>query len=190
MSRSSAGRDLGAPSEWSAVIVRAQLQAGLEGLRRRCVEDATDGLPAHLTMLYPFVAPERLTRSVRSAIDDVSLRHEPFSYTLSGRAIWPDTAYVAVDPVAPFIALQADLAAAFPAFPIYGTEATFDFVPHVTIAEGRSIDDAATLESPAWASLPRAARASALEVIAKVGSAPWRTVWRIGLGGQPRSAAR
>ena len=147
-------------------------------------------MPAHLTLLYPFVAPERLARSVRSAIEAVALRHAPFSYALAGKAIWPDTVYVAVDPVAPFLSLQRDLARAFPGFPIYGEDATFEFVPHVTIAEGRAIDHAAVLRARAWASLPRPAVASSVEVIARAGSAPWRTVWRIGLGGHPRSAAR
>jgi 2'-5' RNA ligase len=141
-------------------------------------------------MLYPFVAPEHLTRSVRSDLQRVAVRHEPFPYTQLGRASWPDALYVAVDPVEPFVALQADLAAAFPGFPIYGANATFDFVPHITVAEGARADDAATLEARAWDALPRPARASALELIARVGAAPWRTVWRIGLGGHPRSSAR
>ena len=183
MSGSSAGLDPGGPSERSAVIVRAHLPAGLERLRRRSVPNAAEGVPAHLTLLYPFVAPERLTRSVRSAIEAVVPRHAPFPYALAGKAIWPDTVYVAVDPVAPFLALQEDLARAFPDFPIYGEDATFEFVPHVTIAEGSAIDDGAVLGARAWASLPRPALASSLEVIARAGAAPWRTVWRIGLGG-------
>jgi 2'-5' RNA ligase len=147
-------------------------------------------VPAHVTLLYPFVAPEQLDRSVRAAIEAVAALHAPFSYHLAGRATWPDTIYVSVDPVEPFVALQGDLAAAFPEYPIYGQTATFDFVPHVTIAEGAAAGDPSALASPAWASLPHRAKASALELIARVGNAPWRTVWRIELRGHPRSAAR
>jgi 2'-5' RNA ligase len=147
-------------------------------------------VPAHVTLLYPFVAPAQLDRSVRSLIEAVAGRHAPFSYSLAGRATWPDTIYVSVDPVEPFIALQGDLARAFPDYPIYGQTATFEFVPHVTVAEGAAGRDPSTLDSAAWGSLPRLARASALEVISRVGNAPWRTVWRIDLRGHPGSAAR
>jgi hypothetical protein len=111
---------LGPRSTGSAVIIRARLPAGLERLRRRSIGDAADGVPAHLTLLYPFVAPERLDGSVRRTILDVAATIDPFDYDLIGGARWPDTVYAAVDPVEPFVELQAALQAAFPAFPIYG----------------------------------------------------------------------
>ena len=66
----------------SAVIVRTALPAGLERLRRRCVADAADGVPAHLTLLYPFVDPESLTAGARRALAHVAHRHDAFEYTL------------------------------------------------------------------------------------------------------------
>ena len=174
---------LGLPSERSAVIVRASLPAALERLRRASVGDAADGVPAHLTMLYPFVAPARLDAEVRVRLAGVAGRHLPFDYRLSGPATWPDTVYVRVDPEEPFVRLQADLAAAFPAFPIYGRDAaSFAFVPHVTVAEGAAVADPATLTHDGWRSLPIRATASRLEVIARPSSGPWQTVWRIRLG--------
>lgn len=175
-------RELGPPSEWAAVIVRAMLPPALERLRRRSVRDAIVGVPAHLTMLYPFIEPARLGPSVRRRLMTVAAATQPFDYRLLGSATWPDTVYVAVDPVEPFIDLQRRLGAAFPDFPIYGTDPGFEFVPHVTIAEGPPIDDDATLEDPAWRSLPRPARATAIEVIARPTDAPWRTIWRLPLG--------
>jgi 2'-5' RNA ligase len=165
----------------SAVILRARLPPGLERLRRRSVADATDGLPAHLTLLYPFVAPDGLNDRIRSRIAAVAANHDPFDYRLLRVAHWPDTTYVAVAPVNPFVALQAELGATFPEYPIYGEPADFGFVPHVTIAEGRSTEDPATAADSAWAALPRPARAEALEVIASDGGA-WRVVWRLRLG--------
>ncbi len=173
--------DLGAPSDSSAVIVRAQLPAALERLRRTSVSDAAAGVPAHLTMLYPFVAPGRLGLDVRAAVATVASRHEPFDYRLADRAVWPDTVYVRVEPAAPFVALQADLARAFPAFPIYGTDSTFEFVPHVTIAERDGMSRASE-SHPAWASLPRSGRAAAVEVITRSDNGSWRLIWRVPLG--------
>jgi 2'-5' RNA ligase len=171
------------------VIVRAELPARLERLRRRSVGDAADGVPAHLTLLYPFVDPERLDAGVRRALADVAVRHRPFEYDLAGSARWPDTVYVRVDPEAPFARLQADLARRFPEFPLYGGEA-FTYVPHVTVAEGGAVNDAATLDDPGWAALPIRARASSIELIARTENGRWRTRWRIRLGGPARSGRR
>jgi 2'-5' RNA ligase len=165
----------------SAVIVRAHLPAGLERLRRRSVPDAPAGLPAHLTLLYPFVDPSRLDASVRVTVGAVAARHAPFDYRLVAAARWPDTIYVAVEPTKPFVALQADLGAAFSEHPIYGEPPGFAFVPHVTVAEGDASENSRLLDDPAWSSLPRAARAVALDVIADQGGG-WRLVWRLRLG--------
>jgi 2'-5' RNA ligase len=177
--------DLGVPSDGSAVIIRAPLPNALERLRRRSVGDALEGVPAHLTMLFPFVEPGRLTADVRRRLVEVAAATQPFDYELAGSAVWPDTIYVAVKPVEPFVALQGRLGAAFPGFPIYGTDPGFEFVPHVTIVEGPPIADAATLDDPAWRSLPRPGRATHLEVIARPSDAPWRTIWRVPLGRMP-----
>lgn len=90
--------------------------------------------------------------------------------------------YVAVEPVGPFVALQAELADTFPTFPIYGRSAGFRYVPHVTIAEGGSLDETILLADPAWLRLPARGRATALEVIARGGDDRWRTTWRVPLG--------
>jgi len=169
----------------SAIIIRTRLPAGLERLRRRSVTDAEDGVPAHLTLLYPFVEPDGLDAEVRRGIASVAGRHAPFDFRLAGPGRWPDTIYVAVAPVDPFVALQADLAAMFPAYPIYGKPSDFAFVPHVTVAEGPTLDDPATIADRGWAALPRLARADALEVIADNGGGS-RLIWRIRLAGRAR----
>lgn len=174
--------DPGPPSEWSAVIVRAALPRSLEHLRRRSVGDAIEGMPAHLTLLYPFVEPARLGLAVRRRLASVASTTPPFDYRLLGSATWPDTTYVAVGPVEPFVELQRRLGAEFPDFPIYGTDPGFEFVPHVTIAEGPPIHDPETLLHPGWRSLPRLGRAAFIEVIARPTAAPWRTIWRLPLG--------
>jgi 2'-5' RNA ligase len=172
--------ELGSPSDRSAVIVRARLPAAIEGWRRRCVAQAIDGLPAHATMLYPFVPPERLAPDVRDRLAEVARRHAPIPHLLDGPRAWPSVVYLSVDPPEPFVALQRDLGGAFPGFPIYGPEFDLEFVPHVTIAEDAPA--CVTLDDNAWRSLPRAAVASAIEVIARGADDRWRLIWRVPLG--------
>ena len=84
---------------------------------------------------------------------EIVARRAPWTMRLVERRRWPDTVYAAIDPEAPAVALQADLAAAFPSLPIYG--GTIDvFVPHVTIAEGQAANDPALDADPGWDELP------------------------------------
>lgn len=180
--RDSTASSLGDPSPRSVVIVRARVPARLERWRRRCVAQAERGLPAHATMLYPFIAPERLGPAVRGRLAGIARRHSPIAHALDGPMVWSDVVYLSLDPSEPFVALQRDLGAEFPDFPIYGPAFDMEFVPHVTIAEegaGRM-----PLDDLAWRSLPSQAVASAIEVIARSADGPWRTVWRIPLGGR------
>jgi 2'-5' RNA ligase len=141
-------------------------------------------------MLYPFVDPAELSPATRRELAGVARRHRPFDYSLRGMAAWPDTIYVAVEPTSPFVRLQADLQAAFPAYPIYGRDATFRFVPHVTVVEGACVSDPALGADPAWRALPRARRATSIEVIATGPDGRWRTIWRIPLGGRAEAVGR
>jgi 2'-5' RNA ligase len=171
----------------SAVIIRAYLPEGLERLRRTNVTDVMDGVPAHVTLLYPFARSDELDPAVGRKIASVAARHAAFDYKMTGPERWPDTVYVAVEPVERFIRLQADLAAAFPEYPIYGEGSDFEFSPHITVAAGRAVDDPKTVRDVASAALPLAARAAWLDVIATEG-AKWDLVWRVPLGRSGRTA--
>ena len=170
----------------SAVIIRASLPAGLEVLRRASVAEARRGLPAHLTMLYPFVEPAALRPDVRAAIATVVSRHASIPYAMIGPRHWPNVTYAGVEPADPFIRLQADLAAAFPAFPIYREPPGFRFEPHITIAEGPGADRSRVVADRAWASLPAAGQATRLEVIADDGTG-WKLIWALALGRRGRA---
>lgn len=167
----------------SAVILRAHLPAGLERLRRRFVGNAADGIPAHVTLLHPFVEPDGLDDRARRVLASVAARHRPIDYREAAMATWPDAAYVSVAPQAPFVRLQRDLQAAFPAWPIYGAGLDFVFVPHITVADRRYAAAPEVANDPAWRVLPRPARADSIEVIATGEDDRWRLVWRIPLGG-------
>ncbi len=162
----------------TALIVPARLPRALEAVRRQAVRDAGVGLPAHVTLLYPFVPPGALDPRLRTAISDAMATHAQFSYRLSGPGLWPETLYASVEPEAPFRSLYDDLAAAFPAFPIY--DGAFDFVPHVTIAEGASAGLPEIANDPAWAALPATLIARFVVLIVR-DAAGWKTKWRFPL---------
>ncbi|MGA3029794.1 MAG: hydrogenase maturation protease [Candidatus Limnocylindrales bacterium] len=162
----------------TALIVRVRLPEALEAVRVGAVPNAARGLPAHVTLLYPFLAPADLEDGLRSAVARVVGRHHAFSYRMSGPARWPAVLFASVDPEGPFHSLHADLAAAFPDFPIYG--GNLEFVPHVTIAEGAAAGLAELEASPAWASLPATLTAGLVELIV-LDDGRWTAKWQFPL---------
>jgi 2'-5' RNA ligase len=176
----------------SAVIVRAHLPAGLERLRRRRVGNAAVGVPAHVTLLHPFVEPGDLSPTVRRRLAGVAARHAAFDYVQAAFAEWPDAFYVSVNPPEPFKRLYRDLQAAFPDWPIYGWSAadTLEFEPHITIADREGKLKPGVREDPVWSALPRPARAEAIDLIATRPDGRWRLVWRVPLGGSAGRRAR
>ena len=141
-------------------------------------------MPAHVTLLYPFVEPARLDRGVRSALASVAAGSAPIHVDLAGAGRWPDSVYAVVRPSRPLADLQAALQASFPQYPIYDAPSGFTFVPHVTVAARVASESAldATLGDPAWQALPSPIDVDAIEVIARRDDGRWRTVWRIPLG--------
>ena len=163
-----------APSESTALILRVTLPRRLEVLRMKRVPDAVDGLPAHVTVAYPFAEPGSIDDAVAGLVAEVVARRAPWTMQLVERRRWPDTVYASVEPEAPAVALQADLAAAFPSLPIYGGTIEV-FVPHVTIAEGPAVDDPAVDEDPGWDDLPVTCAVSEVELIVRGENGRWGT---------------
>ena len=158
----------------TALIVPFDLPAGLETLRRRCVPDATTGLSAHTTVMYPFADPEALNDSIRASLEKVISAHGEFDCRLAGMSRWPGVLFASVETDAPFRRLNADLLSAFPEFP--SDNGGFEFVPHVTIAVGPSASEPETTNDPAWTELPTVCRASRVDLIVR-GGAGWDVRW-------------
>ena len=97
-------------------------------------------MPAHVTVLYPFVSPASITRGTVERLRRVLGPVEPFTFTLP-RLEWFDdrVLYLAPDRPEPFVGLANSVMAAFPECPPYGGEFGGDVVPHLTIADGERL---------------------------------------------------
>jgi 2'-5' RNA ligase len=167
------------PSDRSALGVVVALPPALEALRRRNNPEAAAGIPAHMTLLFPFADPAAIDEPVRQLVAATVARHPACRVTLDGPRIWPDTIYAGVDPAEPLTALQAALAAAFPTLPVYG--GGFDFVPHVTVSPRAGIDDARVIADPAWAELPITMTVTEVDLFVRGDDARWRSRHRFPL---------
>lgn len=130
----------------SAFIVRVrEAEACVGDLRREYDETAQLGVPAHITILAPFMEPERIDGKVLQEVRAAFAGMGPFSYSLGDVRYFPTTAYLAPEPAGPFVALTRALVAAYPAFPPYGGLHS-EITPHLTMAHGSAENAAAAGE--------------------------------------------
>ena len=164
----------------SAVVVRLPIPSALEHIRRRHDPVAGVGIPAHVTILYPFVDPLELVGGVRRQLAAIAARHEPFRVRFERVGLWPGVVYLAPEPADRFSRLIDDLVAAFPHHPPYG--GAFDeVIPHLTITESAD-SPLDVIAAEAAASLPFERPVTRLEVLVEGPDSRWRAHWRIPLG--------
>ena len=105
-----------------------------EGERRK--------VPAHVTILYPFLPPQEIDAEVLAILRGIAGSVRPFDYRLRETRRFPVALYLAPEPDSGFAALTAAVHRAFPAYPPFAGK--FDVVvPHVTVAHA---DDALLCE--------------------------------------------
>ena len=164
----------------SAVVVRLPIPSALEHIRRRHDPVAGVGIPAHVTILYPFVDPDELRGGVRRKLAAIAARHEPFRVRFEQVRLWPGVVYLAPEPADRFSRLIDDLVAAFPHHPPYG--GAFDeVIPHLTVSAAAEAPLEA-IAAEAAASLPFERPVTRLEVLVEGPDSRWRAQWRIRLG--------
>jgi 2'-5' RNA ligase superfamily len=134
-------------SSQTALIVSVPEAEAVVGEHRHHLDVAASwGVPAHVTVLYPFVEPVHardpdVLAAVRAAVGMVRAFRCSFS-----RTAWFDdeTLWLDPDPAQPFRDLTAAVWSAFPNHPPYGG-AHAAIVPHLTVAE-RKLGDLGALE--------------------------------------------
>ena len=104
-------------------------------LRQRFDATTKLGVPAHVTVLVPFMDPQHITPAVLDQAQNALNRVAAFSFSRSRVARFPATAYLAPEPPEPFIAMTKALVDVFSDFQPYGGEHQ-GVVPHLTVAHG------------------------------------------------------
>lgn len=122
----------------SAFVVKVPAAEPLAGdLRRRFDATVALGVPAHITVLVPFMNPSLITADVLDRAGRALQRTPSFAFSLGKVGRFPETAYLAPEPAAPFVAMTLALVAAFPSFLPYGGEHD-GVIPHLSVAHGNA----------------------------------------------------
>lgn len=169
------------------IIAVAEAEPVVAALRAQHDPVAALGVPAHVTLLFPFKAPADITPVDIQRVAAEARRHPPFAFTLSTVGRFPDTLYLAPEPAPPFIALTRVLVRLFPDHPPYGG-AHDGNVPHLTVARG-AVD---VLEPSLRAALPTDGIAAQCREFVLIGNATglWRTLHTFTLGGSNAAGAQ
>lgn len=146
------------------------------------------GVPAHVTVLYPFVTPP-LDDHVLSGVAEVVVRHPSFTATFRHTERFGDRVlYLVPEPVEPFLELTRALVARFPDHPPYAGEvAADDLRPHCTVCHS---DDPELLRRATAALAGMAPVVQVVDhvtVLAEDERQEWKVVARLPLGPAQRA---
>jgi 2'-5' RNA ligase len=98
---------------------------------------AQHGVPAHITILYPFVPTEQVDEELLGQLGKLFRAEAAFAFELARVGRFPEVAWLAPEPSERFSALIDLVAARFPDYPPY--EGIHDeVIPHLTVAEGET----------------------------------------------------
>lgn len=118
----------------TALICRVpEAERYISRYRERYDPPARRNVPAHVTILYPFMAPEAVDTAVLDQLAGIARGVPRFEYRLAETRRFPLSLYLAPHPGEHFAALTERVYRAFPDYPPFdGKFATV--VPHVTVA--------------------------------------------------------
>jgi 2'-5' RNA ligase len=174
--------------ETAIVVELPELDAVLDEHRWALDPSRRWGMPAHLTVLYPFVSPASVDGDTLVRLNEAVTEVIPFEAEFGGFGWFADqVAWLAPSDPESFKNLIRRLTNAFPECPPYGG-AHDEIVPHVTIGEGKAVDLLSAATDAIRPRLPVKMRVTSLSLM-EGSTAPgsWRVIERVALGGRDDS---
>jgi 2'-5' RNA ligase len=152
--------------------------AAVDGWRERtCNVKPSRGVPAHITLLYPFVPAAALTDAMVAALAEILGAVPAFDLELRSTMRMAGALCLAPEPAEPFVRLTEAIVRRFPEHPPY--EGAYDHVvPHLTVAQGGD-DLLEEAERDVRRLLPIAAAVREAALLEEI--EPGGARWRIGL---------
>ena len=94
------------------------------------------GMPAHVTLMYPFVPLTEVDETVRAQLRGLFARFSPFRATFRRAVRMDGLLYLEPEPGEAFMALYEGVRAAWPSLLPYEGKYGTDYTPHLSIAYG------------------------------------------------------
>ncbi|MEV6327907.1 2'-5' RNA ligase family protein [Streptomyces sp. NPDC051909] len=165
----------------TALIVRIpEAEPSVGRWRARLDPSARAGVPAHITVLFPFLDESRTDALVHSALADVLGSHPAFDLRFERCGRLPGVLHLVPDPGTRLRQLTEAIAERWPEAPPYGGRFT-EIVPHLTVAQGQEDTVLEEIEADLVGRLPFTAHVSSVELIVHDG-VKWRERASFALG--------
>jgi 2'-5' RNA ligase superfamily protein len=146
------------PSQSGIILPVREVEPVVGSLRRLHDPQARYGVPAHITLLYPFAPPSRVGASV-AALQELFSVTPVFEFSVVEVRRFPVTAYLHPEPSAAFVRLTEMLVQRWPEFPPYGG-AFATVIPHLTVADHATAEVLDAVDLTVARHLPIACRAT------------------------------
>ncbi|MFC3742082.1 2'-5' RNA ligase family protein [Paractinoplanes deccanensis] len=171
------------PTESALILAIGEAEPAVAAHRERLDRAAGWGIPAHITVLYPFLPPHEIDDRATAALTGVAASVPAFFLTLQRVSWFGDrVVWLAPTPATPIVTLTAAVTARFGLLP-YGGEHD-DVIPHLTIGHDhpRPVLEAAAADVTRH--LPVHARVTSMRLIAgrPEPGEPWQTLAEFPLG--------
>jgi 2'-5' RNA ligase len=175
-----------APTQTAVIVPVPAAEASVAEHRRRLDHSAGWGVPAHLTVLYPFLAPRAVDAESLAALSTAIGSVDAFECTFRRTARFgTEVLWLAPEPEEPLRQLTLAVWRAFPDYPPYGGVHD-DIQPHLTVAE-RALGGPGALDAAEADLAPRLPISQHIDhVLLIAGSTEprsWRTLQRFQLRG-------
>ena len=111
------------------------------------IESFKSNVPAHITLLYPFVPPDQVETAV-TTLNKLCTPFPPFEVILDKYGTFEGAIFLEPSDPAPIMELHRLLSSAFPDFPVYGGEYGTELHPHLTLARFDDPGEASSIDLP------------------------------------------
>jgi len=123
------------PNESALVVLVPEAEAVAKPFRDQYDPSAVAGMPAHITLLYPFKAPDEVDDITLGKLRDCFARFEPIQFSLDKIRRFPvEVLYLAPEPDEPFRQLTLSIWKLFPETPPYRGKWS-NIIPHLSVAQ-------------------------------------------------------
>ncbi len=165
------------------IIAPPRVQAFATPIRRLYSLEGMLRVPAHITVLFPFVPVDDLD-SVCPKLRQIYADFAPFEVTLDGYGHFPTATYLKPADPEPIKALFRAVHAEFPEYPPYrGAHSVDDITPHMTVGEFKTEAERKAAQFPPFEPITFPVRRLSLIVGVEHEPVPWITRDVIPLGG-------
>jgi 2'-5' RNA ligase len=154
------------PGPQSALIIAVpEAESAVRQHRERLDASAALGVPAHITILFPFMPPETIEEAALTGLGKLFVEVSRFRFVLDHTGWFgDDVLWLGLRDPGPVRALTERVFRAYPAFPPF--EGQFDdVVPHLTVGHGHPLHALRSAEDSVQARLPIEASANAVTLM-------------------------